>query len=91
MIPGTTPHQYVQALSGAAVEASNTAANDLKVIAKTVQAMGRTERRLLTAGKWLKVLTANGQDLPDGTKVGTDSRQKQLDVLQDRFWHHLSG
>ena len=53
----------VQTIPGAAGEAgTNSAANDLKVIAKSIGAMGRTERRLLTAGKWLKVLKANGED-----------------------------
>ena len=68
----------VQALFGAAGESSNTASNDLKVIARAVQAMGRTERRLLTAGKWLKVLAANGQDLPDDTKVGTQHKSNWM-------------
>ena len=40
--------------------------------------MDRTERRLLTVGKWLKVLAANGQDLPDDTKVGTQNKRNWM-------------
>lgn len=76
----------VQTIPGAAGEAStNSAANDLKVIAKSVGAMGRTERRLLTAGKWLKVLKANGEDEPDQTKSGPDEPKSNWMCFRKAF------
>ena len=76
----------VQTIPGAAGEGNiNSASNCLKVVAKAIQAMGGTERRLLTAGKWLKVLAANREDLPDQTESGPDEAKRNWSCFKKAF------